>query len=184
MSADQPTGEAAFWGKHPLAWVAFAAVLLAIPAAGLAYETGARFVDVLPTLNASLNALSAAFLVAGYRAIRARNVDIHWRCMVAAAVTSTLFLGFYLTRFALTGAHRYPVPGVTRSIYFAILGSHTLLAATVPFLAGRTLYLAWRRRYETHRRIARWTFPIWMYVSVTGVLVYVMLYHVGPALLP
>lgn len=175
--------EAAFWGRHPLAWVAFAVVMLAIPIAGLALETGTTFVDLLPTLNATLNALSAAFLVAGYRAIRAGKVEIHWRCMVAAAITSVVFLGFYLIRFALTGTHRYPVPGVTRTIYLVILGTHTPLAATVPFLAGRTLWLAWRKSFDRHRRIARWTFPIWMYVSVTGVIVYLMLYHLAPALL-
>ncbi len=174
--------EAVFWGRHPLAWVGFAIVMLAIPIAGLAIETGTSFVDLLPTLNATLNALSAAFLVTGYRAIRAGKVEIHWRCMIAAAVTSAIFLAFYLTRFALTGTHRYPVPGITRTIYLIVLGTHTPLAATVPFLAGRTLYLAWRKDFARHRRIARWTFPIWMYVSVTGVIVYLMLYQLAPLL--
>ncbi len=172
-----------FWGKYPLAWVGFAAGMLAIPALGMALETGASFAEILPTLNASLNALAGALLVAGYRAVRAGNVALHWRCMLAAAGTSALFLVFYLIRFSLTGTHRYPVPGITRTIYFVVLGTHTVLAAAVPFLAARTLYLAWRRRYDAHRRLARWTFPIWIYVSVTGVIVYAMLYHLAPALM-
>jgi len=171
-----------FWGRHPLAWVGFAVLLMAVPVAGMAAESGARFADVLPTLNATLNALSAALLVTGVRAIRRREVDLHWRCMLAATGTSALFLVFYLIRFSLTGTHRYPVPGATRILYLSILASHTLLAATVPFLVGRTLYLAARRRHAAHRRIARWTFPVWIYVSVTGVIVYLMLYHLAPAL--
>lgn len=175
--------DTAFWGRYPLAWVGFAVAVLAIPAIGMAREHAATFTDVLPTLNATLNALSAAFLYTGYRAIRARRTSLHWRCMLAATATSTTFLVFYLIRFALTGAHRYPVPGATRTLYFIILGTHTLLAATVPFFVARTLYLAWKRRFDAHRRIARWTFPIWMYVSATGVIVYLMLYHLAPALL-
>lgn len=176
-------GAVSFWGKHPLMWVGFAVLVMAIPAAGMAHESGARLVDLLPTINATLNALSAAFLVTGWRAIRAGQTDIHWRCMLAATITSAVFLVCYLIRVALTGTHPFPVPGVTRVIYLVVLGTHTVLATTVPFLAGRSLYLAARRRFDRHRRIARWTFPIWIYVSVTGVIVYLMLYHLAPALI-
>ena len=170
----------AFWGRRPFAWVGFALVLIAIPLAGYARESGRSFTELLPTLNACLNATSAAFLFAGWRAVRRKDVGRHWRCMLSATAASTLFLGFYLLRFALTGVHRYPVDDWTRTAYVVVLGTHTVLAATVPFLAAATLVLAWRRRFDRHRRLARWTFPIWMYVSVTGVLVYAMLYHLAP----
>jgi putative membrane protein len=176
------TGETTFWGKYPLAWVGFAVLMLAIPLVALARESGARATELLPTLNATLNALSAALLVAGYRAVRAGNVALHWRLMLTATCTSALFLVFYLIRVSLTGTHAFPVPGAPRVVYLVILGTHTVLAAAVPFLAVRTLYLASRRRFDAHRRLARWTFPIWIYVSVTGVLVYAMLYHLAPAL--
>lgn len=169
----------AFWGKRPLGWVAFALGVLAIPIVGLIRESGRSFVELLPTVNATLNATSGALLFIGWRAIKAKEVALHRFCMVAAVTTLTLFLAFYLTRLALTGTHRYPLDDWTRPVYLAVLASHTLLAATVPFLAARTLYLALRQRFEAHRRIARVTFPIWMYVSVTGVVVYVMLYHVA-----
>ena len=167
----------AFWGRWPIAWVGFAVVVLAIPIVGLALESGRGLADILPALNAGLNATSAVLLFAGWRAIRARRVDIHWRCMLGATATSVVFLASYLTRFALTGVHRYPVDDWTRTVYLVVLGSHTLLAATVPFLVGRTLFLAWKKRFAGHRGIARWTLPIWFYVSVTGVVVYVMLYQ-------
>jgi putative membrane protein len=167
-------------GGRPFAWVGFALVLLAIPLAGFALESGRSFTQLLPTLNACLNATSAAFLFAGYRAIRRKNVALHWRCMLSATVASGLFLTFYLIRFALTGVHRYPVDDWTRTVYVIVLGSHTLLAVTVPFLVGVTLYRAWRKRFDRHRLIARVAFPIWAYVSVTGVLVYLMLYHLAP----
>jgi len=169
-----------FWGRRPFAWVGFAIAILAIPLVGLALESGRSIAELLPSINACLNATSACFLFAGWRAIRAGNIGLHWRCMVSAAIASTIFLACYLIRFALTGVHRYPADDWTRTIYFAVLGSHTLLAVTVPFLAGGSLLLAARKRFDRHRRLSRWTFPIWMYVSVTGVIVYGMLYHLGP----
>jgi len=138
--------------------------------------------EILPTLNATLNATSATLLFTGWRAIRRGQVARHRACMLSAVATSALFLVFYLIRFALTGAHRYPVDDWTRPVYLAILSSHTLLAATVPFLVGVTVWRAWRERFSAHRRLARWTFPIWMYVSVTGVIVYLMLYQIAPRL--
>jgi putative membrane protein len=171
-----------FWGRYPAAWIGFAVVVLAIPLAALIAESGQSFVQLLPTINASLNATSALFLFAGWRAIRGGHVGAHWRLMLAATGSSVAFLVFYLIRFALTGVHRYPAADWTRTLYHVVLGTHTVLAACVPFLVGTTLYLAARRRFEQHRRLARWTLPIWMYVSVTGVVVYVMLYHVAPRL--
>lgn len=138
--------------------------------------------EILPAVNATLNATSAVLLLLGYRAIRRRQVERHWRFMVAALSTSAVFLVCYLIRVSLTGTHRYPVADWTRTVYLAVLISHTTLAATVPFLAARTVYLAWKKRFASHRRIARWTFPIWMYVSITGVIVYLMLYQLAPRL--
>ena len=137
------------------------------------------FADVLPSVNATLNATSAVLLFVGYRAIRAKRIAQHRAAMQAAFVTSAVFLVSYLTRFYLTGAHHFPGGGWLKIAYLAILFSHMVLAvATVP-LVLRTLYLARADRFVEHRKIARITFPIWMYVSVTGVIVYVMLYHVA-----
>lgn len=170
-----------FWGRNPLAWVLFTVAVLAVPVFGLAREQHTDFVRVLPTLNASLNALAGALAFTAWRAIRRGHVATHRALMIAATLTSVLFLVFYVIRFSLTGTHRYPVDDWTRSVYLVILTSHTILAAAVPFLVGRSIWLAWRARFDAHRRIARVTFPIWFYVSVTGVLVYLMLYHLAPA---
>jgi putative membrane protein len=135
--------------------------------------------DVLPTVNAALNAASAVLLFAGWRAIRAGRRDVHRALMLSAFGSSTLFLASYLTRVALTGTHRFPGSGLLRAAYLAVLASHTLLAVAALPLVLRTLFLALRERLPEHRRIARWTLPIWLYVSVTGVVVYVMLYHLA-----
>jgi len=137
------------------------------------------FVDALPTINATLNGTSAVLLFVGYRAIKRRQIAVHRFAMQAAFVTSTIFLICYLTRFYLTGAHRFPGGGWLKFIYLAILFTHMILAvATVP-LVLRTLFLARAARFIEHRKIARITFPVWMYVSVTGVVVYMMLYHLA-----
>lgn len=130
-----------------------------------------------PTLNATLNAASAVFLLVAYRAIRRLEIERHRRWMLAAAATSAAFLISYLAYHARVGSVRFAGVGPARAVYFAILGSHTLLAIVVLPLVLRTLYLGLKRRDDKHRRIARWTFPVWLYVSVTGVVVYVMLYH-------
>ena len=135
----------------------------------------------LPTVDASLNAASAILLLAGWRAIRAGRRQRHHALMLSAVACSSLFLASYLTRIALTGTHRFPGGGALRVAYLAVLGSHTLLAAAALPLVLATLYLAWRGRFQAHRRLARWTFPVWLYVSVTGVAVYLMLYHLAPA---
>ena len=132
---------------------------------------------VHPTVNATLNALSAVFLLVAYRAIRRREIERHRRWMLTAAATSALFLVSYLVYHARVGSVRFAGAGAARTVYFTILGTHTLLAIAVLPLVLRTLYLGLKRRDDRHRRIAKWTFPIWLYVSVTGVVVYVMLYH-------
>jgi uncharacterized membrane protein YozB (DUF420 family) len=134
-------------------------------------------VQDLPALNATLNALAALLLVTAYVLIRRRRFIAHRNVMIAALVCSALFLTSYLVYHAHVGSKHFPGTGSARTVYFAILITHTLLAATVPFLAGITVWRASRRRYAHHRRIARWTLPIWLYVSVTGVVVYWMLYQ-------
>jgi putative membrane protein len=136
--------------------------------------------DALPTANATLNAASAALVVLGFRAIRRGRRDTHRALMLAAVGCSTLFLAGYLTRIALTGTHRFPGAGPLRVAYLAVLASHTLLAVLAAPLVLRTLFLGLRARFPAHRRIARATLPVWLYVSVTGVVVYVMLYHLAP----
>jgi uncharacterized membrane protein YozB (DUF420 family) len=125
---------------------------------------------------------AAVFLVAGGLAIRKRALELHRQCMLGAFTASTVFLTSYLIRFATTGAHRYPGTGGDKTFYLVLLGTHTVLAAVAVPLILRALYLALKDRRAQHRRIVRFAYPIWLYVSLTGVMVYVMLYHVGPSL--
>ena len=136
--------------------------------------------SVLPALNALLNAASAILMFVGWRRIRAKRRNAHRDAMLAAVATSMLFLASYLYYHFHVGTTRFAAQGLVRVVYFSILLTHTLLAALVPFLVGTTLYFALRERFDSHRRVARWTFPIWMYVSVTGVIIYVMLYQLYP----
>ena len=131
----------------------------------------------LPAVNATLNGISGVLLIAGYLLMRARRIEWHRRVMIAAFVTSSLFLICYIVYHANVGSVRFTRPGFVRPLYFTILITHVTLAATVPPLAIITLSRGLKARYPQHRRIARWTFPIWLYVSVTGVLVYVLLYR-------
>jgi uncharacterized membrane protein YozB (DUF420 family) len=131
----------------------------------------------LPALNAVLNASAATLLAAGYRMIRSGRREAHRRMMLGAVVVSALFLASYLTYHAQVGSVRFQKTGWIRAVYFAVLISHTVLAAAVPPLVLVTLYRAAKGRFERHRAIARITLPVWLYVSVTGVVVYVMLYH-------
>jgi putative membrane protein len=130
----------------------------------------------LPALNAVLNSASALLLAAGWLFIRSGNVAAHRRCMLAALATSTLFLTSYLIYHYHVGSVPFTGQGWTRRLYFTILISHTSLAVTIVPLVLITLYRALRNRFERHKRIARWTLPLWLYVSVTGVIVYGMLY--------
>jgi len=132
---------------------------------------------VLPSVNAGLNATAAVLLVWGYTLIRRRRIAQHRKVMQTAFVVSCLFLVCYLVYHYQVGSVRFPKTGAIKTLYLAILGTHTLLAAAVPVLAIITLRRAQSARYDAHRRIARWTLPIWLYVSVTGVVVYLMLYH-------
>ena len=133
---------------------------------------------LLPAVNASLNAASALLLTAGFLFIRRKKVAAHRACMTAAFTVSALFLVTYLTHHALHGSTRFQGAGMARFLYFAILVSHTALAVAIVPLALRTLFLARRDRIPEHRRLARWTLPLWLYVSVTGVVVYWMLYQI------
>lgn len=131
----------------------------------------------LPTLNAALNATSGLLLMLGWRAIRARRIDVHRRFMLAAFTSSVLFLVSYVVYHAQTGSRPFSGHGPLRIVYFVILITHVLLAAGIVPLALVTLRRGLRREDARHRRLARWTWPLWMYVSVTGVIIYVMLYH-------
>lgn len=134
-------------------------------------------VQDLPSVNASLNAVAAILLVTAYVLIRRRRLAAHRNVMIAALVCSVLFLTSYLIYHAQVGSKPFPGTGAARTVYLAILLTHTVLAAAVPFLAVVTVWRAGRRRFAQHKRIARWTLPIWLYVSVTGVVVYWMLYR-------
>lgn len=134
----------------------------------------------LPALNASLNAFSTLFIATGWYLIRAGHWRRHVACMIVAVVSSAVFLVSYLIYHAHAGSVRFTAQGIVRPIYFAILVTHVLLAFTVLPLVIATLVPAFRRRWEKHTRIARWTMPIWLYVSVTGVIVYFMLYQWFP----
>ena len=131
---------------------------------------------LLPAVNATLNALSGTFLFVGYVLIRRREIHAHRNAMLGAFASSTLFLISYLVYHAQAGSRPFTGGGPVRALYFAILISHVLLAAAIVPLALVTLTRALRGDFRRHRRIARWTFPIWMYVSVTGVVIYWMLY--------
>jgi uncharacterized membrane protein YozB (DUF420 family) len=134
----------------------------------------------LPAVNAALNATSAILLASGYRFIRRRQITAHKRCMLAACVTSTLFLLSYLTYHYHVGSMPFRGHGWVRPLYFSILISHTILAAAIVPLALITLFRAWKAEFTKHARIARWTLPIWIYVSLTGVIIYCMLYQLFP----
>ena len=134
-------------------------------------------ITALPSVNATLNATSAVLLVVGFIFIRRQRISAHRACMLAAFACSVLFLVSYLYYHSQVGSMRFQGTGTIRIVYLTILASHSILAAAVPFLALITLVRALRRRFDRHRAIARWTLPIWLYVSVTGVVVYWMLYR-------
>ncbi len=137
-------------------------------------------ISTLPTLNAVLNSASALLLMIGYFFIRRRKWKVHRALMLAAFTSSILFLTSYVTYHVDVGSVPFQGQGWVRSVYFTVLFSHVLLAAIIVPLALVTLYRALRGRFDRHRRIARWTLPLWLYVSVSGVVVYLMLYHLGP----
>jgi putative membrane protein len=130
-----------------------------------------------PALDAALNATSAVLLTLGFIFIRRKNIPAHKTCMLSAFGTSSLFLVCYLWYHAHHGVTHFSAQGLVRGFYFTLLGSHSVLAAVIVPLVLMTLYRALRKRFQQHRKIARWTLPLWLYVSVTGVVVYWMLYH-------
>lgn len=140
--------------------------------------SAAVLAEVLPSVNASLNALSGVLLLGGLAAIRSGRIALHRRCMLGAFSLSVLFLVCYLVRVALTGTHRFPGEGLARAAYLFVLTSHMMLAAVLPLLAVRAIQFGLHGRLDEHRRVVRYAWPIWMYVSATGVLVYFLLYHV------
>lgn len=135
--------------------------------------------QILPTVNATLNGLSGLLLLVGFLQIKAKpkNIAAHRFAMLSACTVSALFLVCYLVRVFLTGTHRFPGDGFWKTVYLTTLTTHMLLAMTVPFLAARAVQLAFARRFIDHKKLVRYLFPIWLYVSVTGVIVYFMLYH-------
>ncbi|HEU4712776.1 MAG TPA: DUF420 domain-containing protein [Pyrinomonadaceae bacterium] len=140
-----------------------------------------EFISYLPHVNACLNTTSAVLLLSGYRFIRARNIAAHRACQIAALCVSILFLASYLTYHFNHGATRFQGTGIVRPIYFTILTTHTILAIVIVPLVILTFYRAFRGDFTRHRRIARVTLPLWLYVSVTGVIVYLMLYQIYPS---
>jgi putative membrane protein len=134
--------------------------------------------SIFPALNATLNGASAVLIATGRVLIRRKQVRWHRACMITAVATSTVFLASYLYYHAHVGSVRFPGQGWIRPVYFALLISHTVLAAAVVPLVLLSLTAGLRGRFDRHRRIARWTYPIWLYVSVTGVLVYLVLYRI------
>ena len=136
---------------------------------------------ILPHVNAVLNATSGALLVAGFLLIRRRNIRAHFACMIGALAVSALFLVSYLVyHFGHQGVTRFAGQGFVRPVYFVILITHTILATAIVPLIAVTVWRAARGQFGRHLRIARWTFPLWLYVSVTGVVVYLMLYQLYP----
>lgn len=167
-----------FFGQ-PIAWLALAVALVMVPLAGWLAQSGWGWPRIHPALNAVLNGSSAVFLIAGGLAARRRAYGFHRQAMLTALTISATFLVSYLIRFATTGAHRYPGAGADRTVYLVILGTHTVLAAAALPLVLRAAWLAIKGRFEAHRRLVRYAFPVWLYVSITGVVVYLMLYHLA-----
>jgi uncharacterized membrane protein YozB (DUF420 family) len=138
------------------------------------------WVSELPAVNAFLNSLSATLLAAGYVFIRRKNVPAHRLCMLTACCTSGLFLISYLIYHYHAGSVKFTALGPIRVFYLSILLTHILAAAVLPFMVLVTLWRAWHEQFERHKKLARYTLPLWFYVSVTGVMIYVMLYHLYP----
>ena len=141
----------------------------------------AEYISYLPHLNACLNSTSALLLFSGYSFIRKRNVVAHRACQIAALAISILFLASYLTYHFNHGTTRFQGTGLARPIYFTILTSHTILAIVIVPLVILTFYRAFRGDFVRHRKIAKITLPLWLYVSITGVIVYLMLYQIYPS---
>jgi putative membrane protein len=166
-----------------VAFVTIAALTLVVVAlvGGLMATSGTRAstldVTALPLINACLNSLSAGLLAIGWLSVRRRRIVAHVTCMLSAFAVSTLFLLSYVTYHYHAGSRPFTAQGWIRPVYFTLLITHIVLAAAIVPLALTTIYHGWRTRFDRHVRIARWTLPLWLYVSVTGVLVYWLLYR-------
>lgn len=136
--------------------------------------------STLPTLNAILNLTAAILLITGHRMLRKGKIDLHRKCMTWAFVMSCVFLVSYLTYHSLFGSRSFWGTGLIRTVYLSILATHTVCAAVIVPMAILTLVRGLKRQDGKHRKIARWTYPLWVYVSVTGVIIYVMLYGIRP----
>jgi putative membrane protein len=156
------------------------AVVIVVAILTLGGQATSPSASALPALNAALNGTSAMLLATGYLFIRRRRVAAHRACMLGAFAVSVLFLISYVIYHAQAGSRPFPGQGWIRPVYFALLISHIVLAAVILPAVLVTIYRAWQADFLRHRAIARWTFPIWLYVSVTGVVVYWMLYHLVP----
>lgn len=165
-----------FFGQ-PFGWLVLAVALAFVPIAAAIARTGWPWTRMHPAFNAMLNGTAAVFLIAGGLGIRARAIDFHRRCMITAFSASGVFLVSYLIRFATTGAHRYPGHGWMKTVYLVLLGTHTLMAAVALPLVLRAFWFAWSSQFPRHKRAVRFAYPVWLYVSLTGVAVYLMLYH-------
>lgn len=182
MSAPRAASEdRAFWGANLLVSGAALGVLAWILVIRRGSADAGLDLRFLPAVNAALNAISATFLIAGWTAIRRRAVRTHRACMVAAFSASTLFLASYLAYHWVHGDTRFVGPPLARTLYLVILASHVILSAFVVPLALAAFWFAFRRRFATHRRITRWALPIWLYVSVTGVVIFFFLRTSTPA---
>lgn len=153
--------------------------LVAVLILGSPASSGPQDPGWLPTVNAVLNGTSGLLLCLGYAFIRQRRIDAHRACMMLATVVSALFLVTYVVHHAQVGSVRFEGPGWLRTLYLAVLLPHVVLSAALVPMALTTLSFAWRGNFARHRRVARWTFPVWLFVSVSGVVVYWMLYHLG-----
>jgi uncharacterized membrane protein YozB (DUF420 family) len=140
-----------------------------------------NYIYALPHVNATLNSISAVLLISGFLFIRRGNITSHRKCMLTACVTSTLFLVGYLTYHSFFGSTSFKGEGWIRPVYFTILLTHTILAVVIVPMVLLTVFRALRERFDAHRRIARWTLPLWLYVSITGVIVYLLLYQIYPS---
>lgn len=165
-----------FFGK-PINWLVLAIALSFIPVAGYMLQSNMVWEEIHPALNAMLNASCFVFLVAGRLAIAKGRELLHRQCMIAAFTASSVFLVSYVARFLTSGTHRYAGQGWDKTLYIVILFSHMVLAIVLVPLVLRSIYLGIKNERAKHRRIVRWTWPIWAYVSLTGVVVYVMLYR-------
>ncbi len=164
------------FGK-PLNWLLLAVSLCFIPLLGYMLQSEMTWNEIHPALNAMINASCFVFLVAGRMAISRGRELFHRQCMIAAVVASSVFLISYGTRYLISGTHRYGGEGWDKTLYLLILFTHMVLATAVVPMVLRSIHLAIKGERAKHRRIVAWTWPVWMYVSITGVVVYVMLYQ-------